>query len=75
MKEEARQILRAALTDAPVPSVDLAARIRSRFAGLGDVELTIAKREPVRTPPPFGEAAKPIRAAASKQQTRTRRRA
>jgi antitoxin FitA len=48
MEEEARQILREALPEAtvasPIPSEDLASRIRSRFAGLGDVKLPIPKR-------------------------------
>ena len=59
MEKEARQILRAALVDAPGATVDLAQRIRARFAGLGDVSLLIADREPVRPPPPF-EAADPV---------------
>lgn len=59
MEEEARQILRAALVDTPGATVNLARRIRARFAGLGDVSLPIADREPVRAPPPF-EAADPV---------------
>ena len=62
MEEEARQILRAALVDTPGATVDLAWRIRARFAGLGDVSLPIddrADREPVRPPLPF-EAADPV---------------
>ena len=59
MEEEARQILRAALVDAPGATVDLARRIRARFAGLGDISLPIADREAVRPPPPF-EAADPV---------------
>ena len=59
MEKEARQILRAALVDAPGATVDLAQRIRARFAGLGDVSLLIADRESVRPPPPF-EAADPV---------------
>ena len=59
MEEEARQILRAALVDTPGATVDLARRIRVRFAGLGDVSLPIADREPVRPSPPF-EAADPV---------------
>ena len=61
-EEEARQILRAALVDTPGATVDLARRIRARFAGLGDVSLPIADRadrEPVRPPPPF-ESADPV---------------
>ena len=65
MGEEARQILHAALVDTPGATVDLARRIRARFAALGDVSLPIADRadladrEPVRPPPPF-EAADPV---------------
>ena len=65
MGEEARQILYAAMVDTPGATVDLARRIRARFAALGDVSLPIADRadladrEPVRPPPPF-EAADPV---------------
>lgn len=75
MEEEARQILRAALLESPVPAKDLASRIRARFVGLGDVELSVPKREPVRTPPAFDEESKAARAAPAKRQTQTRRRA
>ena len=51
MEEEARQILRAALLDEPQAAADLATRIRSRFAGIGDVQLPQVEREPVRLPP------------------------
>lgn len=51
MEEEARQILRAALTDVSTPGPDLAQRIRARFSGLGDITLPRAEREPVRPPP------------------------
>lgn len=53
MEEEARQILRAALQDAPAPAPDLGQRIRARFSALGDVALPVAPREPVRPPPPL----------------------
>lgn len=56
MEEEARQILRAALLEAAVPEADLGSRIRSRFAKVGDVELPIAPREPVRTPPDLSKS-------------------
>ena len=75
MEEEARQILRAALLESPVPTTDLAARIRARFAKLGDVELNVAKREPVRMPPSFDEDSKPARTAPPKRRTQTKRRA
>jgi plasmid stability protein len=48
MEEEARQILRAALSESSPASTDLAARIRQRFAKLGDIDLPVAVREPVR---------------------------
>lgn len=53
MEEEARQILRAALSPNASNETDLATRIRARFAGLGDVELPIAEREGVQAPPSF----------------------
>ena len=69
MEEEVRQILRSALHESPPATSDLAARIRSRFAGvaglagLGGVELPQPVREPVRRPPVFDtpprSAAKP----------------
>jgi antitoxin FitA len=57
MEEEARQILRAALEEPVAPVDDLGARIRARFAGLGDVQLVIEPREPVRPPPVFSVSA------------------
>ncbi len=75
MEEEARQILRAALLESPVPAKDLASRIRARFAGLGDVELSVPEREPVRTPPSFDEELKAAGTAPSKGRARTKRRA
>jgi len=74
MEEEARQILRAALMESPPPTIDLAARIRARFAGLGDVELPIAEREPVRPPPNLSEEPRPARRSASKRSSRRARR-
>lgn len=50
MEEEARRILQAALEQSQPPSTDLVDRIRRRFASLGDIELPIAPREPVREP-------------------------
>ncbi len=75
MEEEARQILRAALLESPVPAKDLASSIRARFAGLGDVELSVPEREPVRTPPGFDEVPKPVRAAPAKRKVQPKRRA
>ncbi len=48
MEEEARQILRAALSEPATPQGTLVARVRARFEGLGDVRLDIEPREPVR---------------------------
>ena len=48
MEEEARQILRSVLNESEPASTNLAERIRRRFAKLGDVQLPIAAREPVR---------------------------
>lgn len=59
MEEEARQILRAALADASAPAVDIVSRIRGRFSDLGNVELALPVREPVREPPHFGSAPTP----------------
>ena len=53
MEEEARQILRAALREPEMPAQDLGARIRARFAALGDVRLAIEPRQPARVPPDF----------------------
>jgi antitoxin FitA len=75
MEEEARQILRAALLESPVPDKDLASRIRARFVGLGDVELSVPVREPVRAPPSFDEASKAVRTAPAKRRAQTKRRA
>ena len=55
MEEEARQILRAALQEPSLPTPDLGARIRARFAALGDVQLPIEARDPVRPPPSLDE--------------------
>ena len=75
MEEEARQILRAALLEAPNPTGDLVSRIRARFVGLGDVELPIAEREPLRPPPTFDERSPAVRRQVSKRGPRARRRA
>ncbi len=55
MEDEARDILRAALSKERVPPANLAAVIRARFAPLGGVELPEVPREPMRKPPNFGE--------------------
>jgi plasmid stability protein len=75
MEEEARQILRAALLETAAPAKDMTARIRARFAGLGDIELVIPEREPVRVPPTFDSSKSAPRTAKVKSPTRTKRRA
>lgn len=54
MEDEARDILRAALsTEQPRPA-NLAAAIRARIEPTGGVVLEIPPREPIREPPDFG---------------------
>lgn len=55
MEEEARDILRAALSQEPMARPNLAAAIRARFAPLGGVELPQIEREPMRAPPSFDD--------------------
>jgi len=54
MEDEARDILRTALSQEPTQPSNLAAAIRRRFAPLGGVELPDVPREPMREPPDFG---------------------
>jgi plasmid stability protein len=51
MEEEARHILKAGLTEKPMPQSNLAETIRRRIAPAGGVELSLPPREPVRRPP------------------------
>jgi plasmid stability protein len=67
MEEEARQILRSALQEPTRPTPDLGARIRARFAALGDVQLPIEPREAVRPPPLLTED--PVIPAARKRKS------
>ena len=53
MEQEARDILRAALVEAPSTGSNLASAIRARFAPLGGVELELSPRKPAREPPQF----------------------
>jgi len=54
MEEEARSILRSALTrPARQTSLNLYDRIRRRFAPLGGVNIELPPREPAREPPGF----------------------
>lgn len=50
MEEEARDILRAALSVEPRRSGNLGQAIRDRFAPLGGVDLPDTPREPIRDP-------------------------
>ena len=54
MEEEARTLLRAALTEDVVAEGNLAEAIHSRFRRLGGVELRLPTRQPIREPPKFG---------------------
>lgn len=55
MEEEAREILRAALSAEPHQGRhNLAERIRGRIATVGGVELDIPPREPIGEPIDFG---------------------
>lgn len=54
MEEEAREILREALTGKQTRQGNIAESIRRRFAALGGVELPETVRESIRKPPKFG---------------------
>lgn len=53
MEEEARQILRQALTHPDPTPADLGATIHARFAAAGGLDLPAVKRERGRRPPDF----------------------
>ena len=53
MEDEARDILRSALSREPTQSCGLFEAIRARVESLGGVELEIAPREPTREPVNF----------------------
>jgi plasmid stability protein len=55
MEEEAREILRSALTAASPIKGNLAEAIRRRFAAFGGFELQLAERDSVREVPEFSE--------------------
>ena len=55
MEEEAREILRSALTTSSPVKGNLAENIRRRFAAFGGLELELPRREAVRPVPGFGE--------------------
>lgn len=73
MEEEVRNILRAALEEPQTPTINLAERIRRRFGSLGDVDLPIAPREPVREPT-FPDSVPRTRDAGSAKSHATKRR-
>jgi plasmid stability protein len=50
MEQEAREILKAALSQTPKKQANLAERIREIFNPLGGVELERLPREPIRDP-------------------------
>lgn len=54
MEEEARSLLRAALTEDVSQGGNLAAAVRARFRRLGGVELPLPAREAIRQPPRHG---------------------
>ena len=51
MEEEARNILRTALTKEEVTAGNLATAIQARFQPFGGVELQVPAREAIRPPP------------------------
>lgn len=55
MEEEAREILRSALTASPAAKANLADAIRRRFAAFGGVDLELPRRDAIRETPPFSE--------------------
>ena len=55
MEEEARQILREALSEDAKPAGNLADRLRRRFEPLGGLDIELPAREPIREPPKLGK--------------------
>ena len=53
MEEEAREILRSALSTGRPVKKNLAETIRQRFATFGGVELELPRRDAMRQPPEF----------------------
>ena len=53
MEEEAREILRSALTTSSRTKGNLAEAIRRRFASFGGIELSLPKRDALRKAPRF----------------------
>jgi plasmid stability protein len=55
MEEEARDILRSALSREPESGASLVEAIRARIVPLGGIELELPPREPIREPPDFSK--------------------
>ena len=55
MEEEAREILRSALTTSSPAKGNLAVAIHRRFAAFGGLELDLPRRDAIRQAPGFGE--------------------
>jgi plasmid stability protein len=55
MEEEAREILRSALTSSSPVKQNLAEAIQRRFAMFGGLDLELPRRDAVRLPPGFDE--------------------
>ncbi len=55
MEDEARDILRIALSSESHTSRNLVESIRRRFTAIGGIELDLPPREPMREPPDFGQ--------------------
>ena len=55
MEEEAREILRSALTMFSPEQPNLAEAIRQRFAGFGGIEMKLGRRDAIRRVPDFSE--------------------
>jgi plasmid stability protein len=55
MEEEAREILRTALSEEHSQAPSLSSRIRQRFAEFGGVDLQLPEREPLRQIPVLGK--------------------
>ncbi len=55
MEEEAREILRSALTTSSPVKGNLAETIHRRFAAFGGLELELPRRDTIRPAPEFAE--------------------
>jgi plasmid stability protein len=55
MEEEAREILRSALTNSGSAKENLAEAIRRRFAAVGGFDAELPRRDAIRRAPKFGE--------------------